>query len=102
MAAWRALLCLLAPLLIVYLLELRVRRAWLLQRQEREQLPSLCSTAGQGAARTPWQQLRRSVSFAAQPLLAPHSSCCFPAPPAHRLLPIASLINAPACPSLQA
>lgn len=37
-AAWRALLCLLAPLLIIYLLELRVRRAWLVQRQERERL----------------------------------------------------------------
>lgn len=36
MAAWRALLCLLAPLVIIYLLELRVRRGWLLQRQERE------------------------------------------------------------------
>ncbi|PRW56636.1 Arginine--tRNA cytoplasmic [Chlorella sorokiniana] len=35
-AAWRGLLCLLAPLLIIYLLELRVRRGWLLQRQERE------------------------------------------------------------------
>lgn len=52
-AAWRALLCLLAPLLIVYLLELRVRRAWLLQRQEREQLPSLCSTAGMSAVALP-------------------------------------------------